>query len=505
MHRKLSINALSNLGKYLVQIVVLFLLTPFVIRSLGSADYGLWVVVLSLVGYSGLLEMGVQTSVIKLVAQYNGVGDARRLNQIVSVALLFFLSAGLLAACAVWFLAPLFLERLVSSASDRETVRLLLIVLGFDLLLLFPNYVFTGVVFGAQAYHRKNLLDIVCTLLNAVITYVMLLKGFGLIAVVTAKCLTDLLVVLNTYYLCRKACPGLELSHSHLVWDAVKELFVMGGKVFSSATMARLANNAEPLIIGGFLGTTWAAVYSIPKRLLDYVKEVSWALTTGFMPMFSELQAKSELESIRAVYFQYTRYIQLAVSPILAAILVYGIPFIRLWVGDEFADKGRYLVYLLAAAFFIEGLQPLAWRMLIGVGKVDFLVKVSAVGSLAYIAGSLLLVTVWGVNGIAFSALVVACINQALYFSNTSSYLEVSVPRLLLECQIWPSIAAAFYLIELLLFSFMKPPSSYLDIVAQVLTGVPLYLLAAYFFALGQTEREFMSTRLKAWCSAVFV
>lgn len=497
MHKKLSINALSNLARYVVHICILFLLTPFVINKLGSANYGLWVVVLSLVGYSGLLEMGVQTSVVKLVAQYSGAGDTRRLNQIVAAALTFFVTVGIIAALATWFVVPLFLERMVSDPSDRETVRILLVVLGFNLIMIFPNYVFSGVVFGMQAFHRKNLVDVGCALVNAFITYVLLNKGYGLIAIITAKVITDLLTVINTLVLCMRTCPHLRPDFRHLSKDSFRELFVMGGKVFSSATMSRLANNAEPLIISGFLGTTWTAIYSIPKRLMDYVKEISWTLTSGFMPMFSELQAKNELDKIRTVYFQYTRYIQIFLSPVLVAIIVHGTPFIRLWVGEDFAQKGQYLIYLLAASFFVEGLQPLAWRMLIGVGKVNFLVKVSTIGSLTYVIAGMILVSFMGINGIALSALTIACVNQILYFTTTSNYLEVSVARQLKECQLWPTLVAALFMMELLLFSFLRPPVSYLDIAAQILIGLPLYALITYFLVLQRVERRFLTSKFR--------
>jgi len=108
--------------------------------------------------------------------------------------------------------------------------------------------------------------------------------------------------------------------------------------------------------------------------------------------MFSELQGRGDTAQIARLYEQYTRYILILIIPFVSCIMVLGVPFIRLWVGDELAAKGGDLVVYLSAAFLIDSLQPLVWRLMIGVGRVDFLVKVSAVGSVAYLFLAALLV-----------------------------------------------------------------------------------------------------------------
>ncbi len=42
--------------------MVAFFLTPFVVNSLGSTAYGIWVLLMSLTGYYGLLDLGVSAA-----------------------------------------------------------------------------------------------------------------------------------------------------------------------------------------------------------------------------------------------------------------------------------------------------------------------------------------------------------------------------------------------------------------------------------------------------------
>ena len=81
IHRRLSVNAIANLVRYGVYLGVSFLLTPFLVKKLGAQNYGLWVLVLSMLGYGGLLELGIQTAVVKLVAQLRAPGKERELHR----------------------------------------------------------------------------------------------------------------------------------------------------------------------------------------------------------------------------------------------------------------------------------------------------------------------------------------------------------------------------------------------------------------------------------------
>lgn len=499
-HKKLSINALSNLVRYMAYVAVTFLLTPITIKCLGESSYGLWVVVLSVVGYAGILEMGVQTAVVKLVAQYHGANDTRSLNEVVGAALAFFAGIGLLVAVVCWGVLPFFIDLMVKDPAGRETVCQLLIILGINVLFIFPNYVFSGMVYGFQVYHLKNLIDVALVVINAIIVYLLLVRGYGIFALAIVKTLGDFFGLVASYLLSRKVFPELRLSVTGIGRQRYKEIFSLGGKIFSSATMVRIAANGEPLIISYALSNAATAIFSIPKRLIDYVKEISWSLSTGFMPMFSELQAKSDHEGIRRIYFQYTRYLVMLLAPILAAVFVYGTPFISLWIGDNFASKGKVLVMLLSTAFAVECLQPLVWRMFIGVSRVGFLVKISSFSSLAYLILAFSLVWKFGVDGVALGGLIVSCVCQSIFFVYTARYLETSTLNYLKECHLMPVVTTLAMLGLMLWLRSSWPPVSYGILIPEVTGALALYAVISWLLALKNTERtraiEFIRARL---------
>ena len=73
VHRRLTLNSISNVARFIFLMVVAFFLTPFIVRVLGDSIYGFWVLLMSILGYASILEMGVQPAVVKLVGQHRAV------------------------------------------------------------------------------------------------------------------------------------------------------------------------------------------------------------------------------------------------------------------------------------------------------------------------------------------------------------------------------------------------------------------------------------------------
>ena len=92
---RVLLNVLSNWGAFAVNAVIAFFLSPYIVRSLGAEVYGAWVLVGSLVGYLGLLDIGVRGAVTKFVAAHHAARAHDEASRIASAALAFFGTSGL--------------------------------------------------------------------------------------------------------------------------------------------------------------------------------------------------------------------------------------------------------------------------------------------------------------------------------------------------------------------------------------------------------------------------
>lgn len=70
IHSRVLRGIMSNYAGQAVTVVTWILLTPFILARLGPTNYGLWVLIGSVIGYGTLLDFGIGGAVIKYMAEY---------------------------------------------------------------------------------------------------------------------------------------------------------------------------------------------------------------------------------------------------------------------------------------------------------------------------------------------------------------------------------------------------------------------------------------------------
>ncbi len=496
VHRRLTLNTISNVSRYVLSIGIAFYLTPFIVRTLGDSIYGFWVLLLSFIGYASILEMGVQPAVVKLVGQYRGSGEKEKLQELVTAALVFFLAISCIAALLCVTVVPPLVRDHVEGLGQLPRQQLLFAAIGLDAVIMYMNYLFTGVLYGCQRYHIKNMIDAGAWILNAVLVLTFLEEG-GLLALVACRLAMDLFTVLSSVVAVRRVLPELRFHPSYLSRQSFRELMSFGGRVFASATTTRLATHAQPIIISTMVSSAAVAFYAIPVKLVDYSRQIAWTLSASFMPMFSELQGRNEHAMLRQIYLDYSRYIFLLLLPVSVLLLTEGAPFIGHWIGPEYQDRGHLVLMFLASQVLIESFQPLLWRFFIGVGHLNVLVKVSAIVSLLAVAGSLLLVRPMGIAGVAMAGLIGAVVAQSIYAVTSCSYLKISPGSLFAQVHLRALLAGSvmFLVAELLSRRLIGTDSfGHLALIAAISCGV--YALLALPLAITSEERTALRAQI---------
>ena len=78
-------------------VLVKFIYTPFLLGALGQNEYGLFSLVMSIVGYLAILDMGFGSTVTRYAVRYNAVGDKENLYKLYGTLSVIYIGIGLLA------------------------------------------------------------------------------------------------------------------------------------------------------------------------------------------------------------------------------------------------------------------------------------------------------------------------------------------------------------------------------------------------------------------------
>ena len=72
---QLKKGALLSYATIIITNVVGLLLTPYIIRSLGTSEYGLYALIGAFIGYMMVLDLGLNNTIVRFIAKYRVTND----------------------------------------------------------------------------------------------------------------------------------------------------------------------------------------------------------------------------------------------------------------------------------------------------------------------------------------------------------------------------------------------------------------------------------------------
>jgi O-antigen/teichoic acid export membrane protein len=482
-------NVLMNWVAFAVTILAGFLMSPFLVRHLGDAVYGVWVLLGSLAGYLGLLDFGLIPSMVKYVAEYRARNDQRALNRLMTAGLVAYSIMGLVSLALSLAIAFTFNDIFHSPVDDR-TAAAIVFIAGLNLAVAFPSSVFVGLIRGYQRYDIDARVTSLLIVMRNLLIVPLILRGHGILTVALITFLFDMSRLL---YLVRKAWqlnPEIRFARAYFDRAELRRLFSFSFFVFIIIVSKHLIFYTDSIIIGLFLSTSAVTAYFIASRLVTYLLALVSEMVGVLAPRASELSADDDQRGIRELLTVSTKYMLLTALPAATVFFVMGENFITLWMGPSFANSAQVLTILTIAILSHLMLMP-SETILLGMGKHRVVARLMIVQAVANLGLSLALVRPMGIRGVALgTAIPMACFLFASLFIYyryhfrlpLGDYLRRSIPA--------PLAAQVPFAALILLFKTYAPPSSLAMFFVEVTAAFLPYGALAFFFFLSSVERR---------------
>lgn len=391
--------------------VVAFLLTPFIIHSVGNSAFGVWVLVVSLTGYMGLLDLGTRISLPKYVAQYRAQGDVDALNRFVnslfSILLCLGLGTFLLAILGAVLIGKVF----QIPPSLTEIVPIIALIVGANLSLGFPLTIFQGILLGCQRYVLVNIFEVGGVVLRSVLIVFFLKAGYGLLALALITAGVSLGVYCIFVVIVCRLVPEFRLRAFEFTKEELKKIIHFSLANFWINVADRLIFYSGSLIVGYFLSMVAVAFFAIAESLITYMRQAVLALVTVLVPAASEMEANKEFVRLKELTIMSAKVVFLVVLPLGIGGVVVGESFIRLWMGSGYDDSAVVLAILVVGqAVALSQYGPEI--MLIGINRHRNLAIVMMIIACINITLSLVFVRMWGLVGVALGCAIPLAIGQ---------------------------------------------------------------------------------------------
>ena len=471
----LFLNTLSNLLVLAVNIGIGIFLTPFMISSLGKGSYGIWTLIWSVVGYYGILNLGLTTAIVRYIAKYSEKDELESLNKVVNSAFaVFSLTGGV--AVLVSFLAPGLLASFFNiSGGRRDEFVLVVKILGSVAGLGFAGNVMGSILRAQEKFFWYNVTIIISELSRGVMFLILLEKGYGLVGISYATLGATALRVLMHWFFSRLYVPQVRYSFRYVDKKVIGTLMKFGVFVWIAYICFLLRTQIDSVVIGKFLGFEMVGIYAVSALLIKYINRLGSSLALSLPPRFARMIAQRDHAGFRTSFINVSNIIGVTAFGVGIVGFICGRDFITLWVGDGFeAAATAFLILIVgitpdfAAAAAAPAVQALNRHRV-----YSYFALAEGVVNLAL---SVLLVQKFGLYGVALGTTIPIIINsvivQPLYYTKV---IGVSYWSYIFSCMGKPFIialaAAAFFLIP----GVMPAPSGYVQLLLKGLLAAALF------------------------------
>ncbi|HSK10114.1 MAG TPA: oligosaccharide flippase family protein [Vicinamibacterales bacterium] len=463
--------AAGTLTRYLllgITIAIGFWMMPFSVGHLGKSDYGLWMLVVSMTAYFQLLDLGYGNGLVRQISDADARGDERSINQVASTFIVVYGAIGLLALAGTAALAVWVVPRFPNLTPDQvATAQWVTLVLGVRVAVGFPMTVFGAVTSARQYFALNTSIAIAVTLATAVTTYVVLEAGYGLRTLVTATTAVNLLAYVAYARAARVAYPGLRVLPSLFSGRHLREVTSYSLYVFLISLAAQLGYNLDNLVVGGFLGTSAVAVYSVASRLADYQRQLSNQFNGLLFPVVVGLGARDDRDRLRTTLLHGTRLSFGLVLGVTVCLVGFASPLVYYWMGPTFDEALPALFALAVAGVALVALGPLG-NILLGTGRHRLVAFTALAEAIVNVALSLLLVRHWGLAGVALGTAIPAVASNVFVLMPVACRsLGVPLLRFVREAALPGLLSAIPASAAVVLLRVFAPPASLPAVVAQ--------------------------------------
>ena len=472
-------NAAVTAAAAALAVLLAVLATPFMLARLNSDGYGVYVLLATLVGYYGLLDLGVGQALARTVARHLE-GEARQpLADAINTALVLQAMAGVVAGLALAGLAPHIASLLrIPPSMQAESVAAIRVT-GLAFLLSTVSNIFRSILAGLERYGFLALIDSMGGLATTVAAILVLLAGGRLLAISVASAVVAAVLLL--------ACAGLACAL--LPWwrfrvliqpRALRELVGFGWYISLGRITQTVSATSVRVLLAAMFGPAAVAQYVIPQRI---IQGLGGLLSSGASVLFPHASRKAKecnREELESLYRRTSAVFSALAFPGLMALAALAGEILSVWIGPQFAAQNWRLMQWLCFSALLASLSTVPIHFACALGHV----RGVAIMSVATGGASLLAAAVGGsAGGLAGAVVGVLCASGLWPLCGlviTWRYFHLSPAEF--AARIWApdAIGSALLFLGLRHVAGTWRLNSWAELLALAVAGCLLYALAVF-------------------------
>ncbi|MFC1668446.1 lipopolysaccharide biosynthesis protein [Chlamydiota bacterium] len=482
-----------------------FITVPLLITHLGKEAYGLWCLLASLVGYFTLFDMGITSSLTRLIPKYLARGDQESINHVVSTALLIYLVISLLIIGISVFFSGKFISFFCLSGQLQKVSKLVFIIIGVGTAVIFPLRCGNELLYALRRYDIVSQVFSIESLVRLAFIVIMFRCGFdNLISLALIVAGSSVFAYSVLMVISWKKMSGIKLSIRKLNKDLFKQMSGLSVSAFITTNSVLICNNIFIVLVAKLFTEGKILFIAIPLLLVRYGGALINQVTQVIVPAASRMHEENERKRLEELTFFGIRFSLLSGITLFLFFIFSGKLFFSFWLRRALLDLASIQVLKISTCIILGGfLVSIAHKpcqmVARSVGKHWFVAGESFISSLIGISVACLLTLIYnrGLYGIAVGYCTAHVIKGLLYIPITRSFFNLSIGSYVYQAYVRVLAASCcifiFFHIKALLFS----EKEFYSLLISLIGMIGIFILSFYVCCLTKKQKQWVNTFLK--------
>ena len=486
-----KIGAILSYVVIALNMVVGLAYTPFLIRSLGQSEYGLYSIVYTVISYLTVMDMGFGNSIIIYTARYINQGDKEKQDKLHGMFFLIYCVIGVIATL-IGIILFFNVDTLFGNSMTVEELlkaRVMMLILTFNLAITFPLSIFGNIITAHEKFIINKLLKILQIILQPMMMIPLLLLGYKAIAMVVVVTLANVICLLLNTIICIKNLD-VRLKFKGFDFSLLKEIFAYSFFIFLNSIIDKANWSLGQFLLGSLIGTAATAVFAVSTQLNNMYMNFSTAISGVMLPKVTKMEdSKASNKEFTDVFVKTGRVQYLLMALIITGFVLFGQVFINWWAGPGYEDA-----YIIACILMIPVTIPLIQNIGLSILQAKNLYKYRTIIffgiAILNIAMSIPLTKMYGGIGTAIGTAVSLILGQGIIL-NIYYHKKVGINMI----EFWKnilrmSIPIVFVVLFGIGLNMLIVSDSILILAVKIVLYTAVYGLLMWFFGMNTYEKD---------------
>lgn len=362
-------NSIFNILGFIVTFPTLILLTPYMLKVLGDARFGIWAISGVVLSYAQLSDIGMTTAIVKFVAEHWVKKEVESINSIASTTFFTFAVIGTLVM-ALLLLGSNFLVAGVLNVPEELQPEAIFMV-KWTIIIFYFNSIFSvynSVLKGLQRMDITNIISSVAAIIKAILMALLLMRGFGLKGLILSNGFVTVLAIAANIIWLKRLLNNFSIKLRYFSFSQLKEIVGYSINVFYAGVSGLIQDPLNKIIISAYISLPFVAFYEIAGRISIMARQIFQTALFPLLPASSELQSLEDSKKLHKIYISLSRILFFIAVPLFVMVIVTSDLIILVWLGENYKWVSTSIQFLLIGGLCSLLVTP-QYIILQGIGK----------------------------------------------------------------------------------------------------------------------------------------